>query len=640
MDRLKNFKIKLQISVYHLLLYFFVYFFGFYAVGSMEPIWGNLDGKVFFWLAQISLFISLGLILFAQQKVLNFKIEQKKYKIELTILDILALVLFIVILILINFRGLNYDLEGDETSYAGYTVFHFEKVLSNNNFTFLDPFKEAYILQSLLLISFVIFVISIKLASKLTWKVLINIAGLLVIFLRIINDAKFKLNTSILPYTDPTLIFNQIGTSFFGFNSIGFRITQLLIFSLFMLILYLIFTRNYDFNYAKSIFLAISIAFTPLALSMSTKIDQGKFAYFSQIIFILFLLSPKPVPSKFIASFIVLSIYFRLTNITILISLLLYFVLSRERLRKLKTHFLEEWTIYIYLLPQASINIFRIVKDFHLRPLITGYVYIPYEERLQIILKSFFTSSNTYILVFFVLSLIVFPKKQIFSRYFIFIYLAITLITYTVFTVPTALGHNRFILQIFYPILTIFLVQLFTSKLVLKKLASITLSILLFINLFTFIIYQERINKFDKFTEANEWNYNKDFSNQPKNIIWPSTAYGNYIKDNQPSSVSSVCILLGFYYESMPYVLAGNRHSSLQKINTIFSNSDYRSFREQTLTYSPGKLPYISKSIKCVIISNLYYKNDLVIYLVSNGWYIDNQEISRNGISIYVLKLL
>lgn len=95
----------------------------------MEPIWGNLDGKIFFWLAQGSLIVSLGLILFAQHKVSNSRINEKKFTLILKIEDIYVLSVFIVVLVVLNFRGISYDLEGDETSYAGYTVFHFEKLL-------------------------------------------------------------------------------------------------------------------------------------------------------------------------------------------------------------------------------------------------------------------------------------------------------------------------------------------------------------------------------------------------------------------------------------------------------------------------------------------------------------------------------
>lgn len=83
------------------------------------------------------------------------------------------------------------------------------------------------------MILFILSVLITKRLSNLKWKLLLNISGFLVLFLRILNDTKFKLNTSILPYTDPTLIVNQIGVSFFGFNSTGFRISQLLAYAFF-----------------------------------------------------------------------------------------------------------------------------------------------------------------------------------------------------------------------------------------------------------------------------------------------------------------------------------------------------------------------------------------------------------------------
>lgn len=638
MRDLKNFKIKLSISPYHLFLFLFIYFFGFYAIGSMEPIWRNLDGKIFFLLAQGSLIASLILIIFAQHKVSNSKINDKKFKLIIKIQDIYVLLVFIMVLVVLNFRGISYDLEGDETSYAGYTVFHFEKLLKNNIFAFLNSFKESTVLQILLLTFFTLSVLLTKRLSRIKWRNLLNISGLLVLFFRILNDAYFNLNTSILPYTDATLIVNQIGVSFFGFNSLGFRISQLLAYAFFMLVLYQIFIRYYGLNYAKSLLMVIIIVSAPLALSISTKIDIGKFSYFFQTIFLLGLLSPKVIPTRFIAPFLVLSVYLRLTNITIIISLLLYFILSKAGISKLKKHILEEWTIYIYLLPLFSINIVRIIKDFHLGPLHTGYVYIPYDERLLIILRSFFTSSDLYVLGIFVFSLIMFPQKQIVSRYFIFIFLGVTLLTFTFFTVPTALGHNRFILQIFYPFLTVFVVRLFVSKFLSKKFFYLVASCLILLNSSVFIIFQERINNFDEFTKINKWNHSKDFVKQPKYVIWPSTSYGNYMKNYEPMTSSNACILIGFYYESIPYVLAGIKHGPLQKVDAIFASPDYRFFRERALTFEPGKSLYLPDSIRCIIVSNIYYKSEFVNYLISKDWRIVNQEKANNGISIYVLK--
>jgi len=638
MGSLRNFRLKIPISLYHLFMFLFVYFFGFYAIGSVEPIWRNLDGKIFFWLTQGSLIASFILVMFAQNKLSNHKIEEKKFTLILNIRDLYAVVTSMVLLVALNFRGINNDLEGDETSYAGYTVFHLEKILKNSAFAFLNDFEEAYILQSLLLVFFILSALAIKKSLKFEWKTLVILSAFLLLFLRIVNDLYFNLNTSILPYTDLTLIINQIGVSFFGFNSMSFRISQLIAYVFFMLALYQIFIRFYTFSFTKSLFMVFVIVSAPLALSISTIIDVGKFSYFVQVIFMLFLLSPKIIPTRFIAPFLVLSVYLRLTNITILIALLLYFAASKERILKLKKHISEEWIIYTYLVPLFSINIVRIIKEFHYgtsRP-----SFMPYDERLLFIMRSFLTSSDFYILGIFVFSLILFPKKDRIGQSFILIFLVINLIVFTFFTYPTALGHNRFILQIFYPFLVIFLVQLFESKLFSKKIAYLVASCLLLVNLFTFIVYQNRVNNFDKFIQVNNWNYNKDFTRQPRYVIWPSTAYGNYMKNHEPTTSSNACILIGFYYESIPYVLAGIKHGSLNKVDAIFSRPDYRLFREQALTFEPGKSLYLPDHIKCIIISNIYYKRELVDYLISRNWSILFEEKSNNGIRIYVLKNL
>ena len=273
-------------------------------------------------------------------------------------------------------------------------------------------------------------------------------------------------------------------------------------------------------------------------------------------------------------------------------------------------------------------------QNYHLQPLVTGYVYIPYEERFEKLFQNLLTASNLYVFILAVIGFILFPKKQL-NRSFILIFLIISLLVQTTFA-SSALGQSRYALQVVYCYFTITVILLLEYSH--KRVVYVGIIFLIMTNYFSFIRYQENYNHFDKFVHTNNWNIEKDQSknNTARNIVWPSSAYGKYIINHEATSSTNSCVLTGLYYETIPYALAGHTFKSIKIYKEILSNFRFENYKFSN--YWPGKLISYSYT-NCIIISQPYYKNELVNYLITQGWYIDNVETSKNGIKIYVLKI-
>jgi len=633
---MKNLEKKINISLnpYYLLLFIYVYSYGLYNFRRIEPIWLNSDGKVFFLITQFTLFSTLFIVLYFQYKISSAELSNKQIEFSLKIYDILTYPLFFCILYISNFRSISNDLEGDETSFAGYSVIHILRLLENIPTNRFDDFRASQILQIFLVFIMFFSFILIKYIKRLEWKKVVILVLVSTIILRIFNEIITKFDNE---NTEPLLLFYQIGCSIFGFNSESFRLTTLAIFSGFMFIIYLILNRLFQFRFIKSIFSTLLIVSIPLALSASTKIDHGLYVYFSIIIFILLAVSPIQCRSTYLSLFLVLSVYFAVINFTLIASLFFYYILKKKNRVELFKHVLNNRYIYVYLLPQIAMHALRIIKNIHLAPLITGYVYISPLERIHIILDLMTTATNFYILWFTIVGLLMFMLSEFRNKLLIFILLFVTLLVQALFTVSTALGHNRYALQWLYPFYCIFIICIFNIKFLSRKIIYIFMSCLLFFNILSFNTFQIEINKFDQYVKNNKWNFYEDFSRQPSNITWTTIDYGSFLHNYNIRSKANSCVLVGFYFESIPYVLSGSDIGSIKVLNQLILSNTFNEFRRQLFLYKPGDNLTIPK-INCLVVSHLYYKNDLVNFLSSTGWTVISKDYSHNGIEIYVLK--
>ena len=630
---------KKTFNYFHILLLSSLYFFGFYGIGSIEPTWKNLDGLIYFWIYQATVLISIILIFTVLYKTSKTELNNKNFTIAINLNHTLIFVFFFCFLLAVNYGSISNDLAEDETSYAGYSVHHVDKILYDLNPSILSDVKTATLYRVGLLIFLLVAIFLTKLLGLFSWKKTLVLCLFTLLVLRAINQFYFKLNVYSLPYTEPLFFIHQMGIIIFGYTSTGFRLSTIAIFALFMLSLKILLEKYYFFSNFKSIVTTLAIVSLPVVLSMSTRIDHGQFSYFSQVLMWIYILSPSRIPTRCIAPFLVISIYFSLTSINILIAIFLYFLSSHAKRNQLIFHLKDEWRTYVFLAPIILITTLKAIKDWHLKPLATGYSFISYDERMWALIKTLPNAiGSIYVLVIACLTLYSIYRKTL-SLLFFVIYASVTLFMYTFFVVTTALDHNRYSFQLIASLLVIIVIHFMKSD---KNFMGIRTRIFVFsviCNLVVFMSFQRNYNNFDRYVKENTWNYSINNVRQPFNVIWPSTAYSDAIRAEHNSDEGGrFCVLLGLYYKAVPYALSGSDLSYLRATEKILSLPMHRIYLDGFNQFKPGDSWFFHSEVRCVIVSSRYYKQEFVDYLLTQKWIVKSSYPSNNGIQVLVLE--
>lgn len=626
-------------NYYHLMFLIMLYFFGLYGIGSIEPIWQNLDGMAFFWIYQVSFMLTILTICALLYKTSKIDINNKIFRASFNFSHLLTFLGFFCFLVLTNYKSIGNDLAEDETSYAGYSVHHIDKILFDLNSSLLNDVEIASIYRISLLLFFLLVLFIVKKLGLLGWKNKVIAYGSLLLILRFINQFYFKLNVYSLPYTDPLFLIHQFGIILFGFTSTGFRLSTVAFFAFFMMCTKILLEKYFYFSQFKSIISTLCIVSLPIVLSMSTKIDHGQFSYFSQVFMWIYILNSSRIPVKYVAPFLVSSVYFSLTSINILLSGLVYLFTSNERRNVLVTHLKVEWRVYIFLLPIITISILKSIKDWHLRPLITGYTFIPYDERIATLLKTLPNAVGSLYVLAVTVTILYLIYNRIINVLFLTIYFSVTFAIYTFFIVPTALNHNRYSFQLISSLLVIAVVHFMAQKNSFRRLRSSSLVFVILCNITVFTFFQRNYDQFDQYVKDNRWNYSINGTNQPVNVIWPSTAYSHALRMGMNSNENMrACVLLGLYYKAVPYALSGSDLGYMRTIEKISSLPAHRSYLNDFNNYSPGDNWTFHSEVECVIISNMYYKKEFIDFLLTQNWIINNSYESNNGIRVFTLQ--
>lgn len=637
--KFKQKKLCITLNYYRVLLFAFVYFFGFYGIGTIEPIWNNVDGLIFFWVYQLTVLISLVTVFAMLLKISDAEIAKKNFVITIHLKLIFTFVLFFCFLLVLNYQSISNDLAEDETSYAGYTVHHLDKILYDLNLSILNDANVSTIYRIGLFVFLLGGILCIKLFSFVNWQNTIILSFVFLIFLRLMNQTYFKLNIYSLPYTDPLFLIHQIGTILFGFTSLGFRLSTIAFFAIFMLCVKIILEKYYLFSNMKSIITTIIINSLPIVLSMTTRIDHGQFTYFSQVFVWLYILSPHRIPSKFIAPFLVVSVYFSLTSINILITFFLFYLSRNVGRNQLRDHIKFEWKLYMFLAPIIIITTLKAIKDWHLRSFITGYSFIPYEERVWTLIKTVPDAVGGIYVFFIIFYIFYLSYRKILNSLLLSIYLSVTLFIYTFFVVTTALNHNRYSFQLISSLVVVLVLHFMKSHSSFKSIQTPVALIFLLSNLIVFMLFQRNYNNFDRYVKQNEWNYAINYARQPFNVIWPSTAYSEAIRAEHNSDEGGrFCVLLGLYYKAVPYALSGSDLSYLRTTEKILSLPMHRIYLDGFNQFKPGDSWFFHSEVRCVIVSSRYYKQEFVDYLLTQKWIIKGSYPSKNGIQVLVLE--
>lgn len=627
---------SIRINAYSALIMLFVYSYGLYGFRRIEPIWQNIDGMLFFWINQTCLVMSLIVILIVQFKISDVEVRNKFLRLKISIFELKLFLFYLIFQYVINYRSINLDLFGDETSYANYSIHHLQKLFDYLPLQMQENIPEKNLYQPIIIVILVTTFFLVKQISKLKWKNRIVFVFILTFVLRILNEIIFQYDNI---YTEPILIFYNFGTAIFGFNNASFRITGLVINSMFAVLIHLIFIRLINFNHFKAMLASVLILSLPLSLSSATKIDHARFTYYLFTIFIILIFSKKKIPHKYISSSLVLGFYFSFSSVSLLVFLFIYCVVSKNRRKILRIHLFEEWKIYIFLLPQLLMHVSRIIMANHLDSHITGYIQVPYDVRISTILSSVITSTNLYNFFIVVFGIIYFPKNLSINRLGLILFICILSFTSVFFIYIGALGENRYVLQYFYPLYPILIIRILNSNNPLRRYLQFGLLLVLVANVYFFESFQNSISKFDDFMSKTNWRIANDYflipSKQPENIYYASTSYSIVFKNHKAFKSEENCILTGYYFDGMPEVFSGYSHVLIKKKSHL--TSKFRENINDINLFVPGQ-NIDTGSMECIVVSQHLYKKELVIYLLNKGWLMERTFDSSNGIKVLILR--
>lgn len=630
---IKTFTIR--VNFYSFLMFLFVYSYGLYGFRRLEPIWQNLDGKLFFWTNQIVLTISLLTVLLSQFRNTRLEVLSKDFKLIFSIRDIFIFFAYLGSQLVLSSNFLSLDLFGDETSYLKYS---FHQIQMSLNLTSLamqesQPAKNLY--RLILLFTLVLIFIFIKLVTKLSWKTKIIIAAVLTILLRFMNEKIFKYDNI---YTEPITLIYNLGTAVFGFSNPGIRLTGLVLNSLFAMGMHLVFVRYLNYGNLKAFVASCSVIFLPLGFLGSTKIDHAKFTYYLFTIFIILLFAKKRIPSKIISFSLVLGFYLSFSSVSLIVFLLFYSIISKDRRNQLLIHLKSEWRVYLFLLPQFIMHLSRVIMATHLSQHIDGYNFVSYSDRARIILGSIISSSEMYSFILVILGLLFFPKAIKITRFGLFLFLCILSVVSILFIYIGALGENRYALQYFYCLYPIIVIRLLELKRPLKSVAHLVLISILVANVYSISIFTRSVQNFDRFLVKSNWRIASDYflvpSRQPKNVYYPSVSYSDLFYNEKSFLLHNRCLLSGYYLGGMPEFLSGFSHGEIEAREKLFSR--YRFVINDINLYTPGDA-LDTEDLTCVVISTHLYKVELVDYLINVDWRTEKEYFSKNGIKVFVL---
>ena len=276
--KLSGCKFKVEIRTDRIVAVLFSYIYGIYGFNKIDPIWGNLDGKIFYIVSQTVILLSIFLVFFNQIRFLSNQKERKDYFI-IDQRQILYFMLFTTFFLALNGSALKIDLYGDETAYAKYSYWHFETITNVllSRFPYLEDVKQNTLIQLIGLAVVALSIIIVRFLMKLPLKSFYFIIIISTMTFRILNLLFFKFENE---NPEPFLILHQGFLSIFGINSLSFRLGTVLIFVIFSVTL-LNEVKKLVNNTLLSLIATLTFLSTPLMLTISTKLDHGMFTFFS-----------------------------------------------------------------------------------------------------------------------------------------------------------------------------------------------------------------------------------------------------------------------------------------------------------------------------------------------------------------------
>jgi hypothetical protein len=631
-SQISKYQLNLQFNSNRILALFFFYIYGIYGFNKINPIWENLDGKIYYIGSQTIMHLSIALVFFYQIKFLANE-KEKKVNYVISGLQVTYFILFATLYMIINREALKIDLYGDETSYAKYAYFHLEKITSfaisgNEN---LQDVELNSLLRLVGLALFAVSIITVIVLMKIKIKKFYFILIALTILFRILNLQFFQFeNENPLPF----LTIYQSFLSLFGLNSIIFRLGTMFIFVIFSVVLLNQVNKLID-NVLVSLIAVMAFLSTPIILTMSTKLDHGMFTFISYSFIILWWLDGwrRPILDRKI--FILSSIYLSFTNLMILIVLAVILTLENFKNRRTPRDKIElgSISILIYALPFITIHFFRILKSFHITNEMSRGDTPKSIERISATWDGIFTFTDTHTLVLVSIGIIIFALLR--RNFLNSLFLILVFLAYSFFTAPGALSWNRYYLQWLIPFLLFLYVIMLRARLLKQTVVSIILMLNIVVNVSNFTSFSYKFSNFDTFVYQNMWNIGRD-NIQPKNVIWPGAFYEENLSKYEKLDRNSDCLIVGNFWSAVPETLSGYSAKSVFELQSEYELN--RKTLDELMFYDGKSKDLDLKNLECLTLIAPVNKNQLLEYLLKSGWIPRNSNGIGSNYNLYTLQ--
>ncbi len=329
-------KITIDINLGWLLFYLYYLYYGYF---------GSISFSNDYYINKPFLSLSISLLTIISQVLIG--IAAHKYsifftqRINISWKQIYIFLTLLLIHLTLTWTRLNLSLFGDELLYSQLSHLHAIQAIQilYNNFSFIGSIKAKSLIQTisfLLIISQVLFIYG---SSKLPWLYRILIVTSSILIYKLIY-AKFGGYLSPHPplLQLPSLIFGAL----LGISNFSIRISYLIPYVLFVSIIF--FKLKKTLNVFNTFTCVLAISTLPIALNMSTEIENSNWAFYAFTIYLLLDLISLDTNLKFDINLISIFTMFRQTTIFAFIPISLKAINKKNNI---------SWTVdtFIYLIP-------------------------------------------------------------------------------------------------------------------------------------------------------------------------------------------------------------------------------------------------------------------------------------------------
>jgi hypothetical protein len=619
-------------------LFLLIYLYGVYSYRTFNPEWENLDGKVFFWISEVgmnlSVFLSVWLIFKSKWQT------ERIFAFSITLADIWIFLILFSLNLVVTPRYLLSALDGDEVSYAKYSISPVEKavdIVLSTEFYELQPSILIQTTLAMLLILIALCALKCSRAERTTIALVIIL--IIILLLRIFNRFVIGFDNE---NTEPLLLGFQIGISLIGFSDLTFRISALVIHCIAITICIRVLIKYSLFSKQAVIIGTVLFSLLPNIISVAFTVYHGNTAMYIVIIGLALIKYFRGFPDVIWGR-----LFWAFSSLALLISISTFpivcaFAVSLIKRRGLRS-FLEDAKqnidILSLLIPFSIGHLFRLIKLRHVMYTVeksgeeTGRSII---EKMFLNVQSLLTSLSAPILIFAIIGLYVLliRDKKIILPFVVF--LILSQVAFSVFTVEASMGVTRYVNQWFVPFALFGLIGLVDNLIKLRMCAFrifnavglFLLALLIFIEIKNF---NNLISQYDKYyTPKKQFVGIRDWL--PKEMIWNLAA--NPYKNDWIGKED--CILVATpHWRGIPLLMSGSNWNDYKKNIGLYNKESLNDLQFYEYLDDTSKLlapPQLKTD--CVLIAFAPNRELVEQKLTEVGFEVTNSSISSNGIKV------